>query len=141
MNTLTRFWSAAIVIAGSGACFAADKPAPEEIAKARADCRVQQSRLAQLERNASWCTGDEKLLQVRDAAEHSCGHAEDLLIAAGIEPKPVKPRPAPEVPQLVIKETVRKDVPAQQTASAEPVAQFAAMEVDRRCENDGAKRR
>ena len=135
MKTFSRFDSAIIaaVLAASGASFAADKPAADEIAKARAECHTQEARLQQLERGASWCTGDAQLLKVRDAAEHSCGHAEDLMIAAGIEPKPVKPQPAPAVPEIVIKEKLRKDAPAQ-TASAEPTAQFAAMEVDRRCD-------
>jgi hypothetical protein len=126
MNLLSRIGLATLVLASSGTVVAAERPSTEEIAKARADCHVQTVRLEQLERSAAWCTDDRKLLQTRDAAEHSCGHSEDLLIAAGIEPKAAQPQAAPAVPSL----TIREQVPA---ASAEP-AQFAAMEVDRRCE-------
>ena len=126
MSPLPRICCAALVATlASTTASASDQPSPEQIAKARAQCHVDQAQLAKLERDASWCTGDAKLLSVRDAAEHSCGHAEQLLISAGIEPKPAQPQPAPASPQLVISEKVRADSGSK--------AQFAAMEVDRRC--------
>ncbi len=133
MDSLARFSAAAVALALASPCLAADKPTSEEIAKARADCHMQETRLERLEHDASWCTGDARLLQVRDAAEHSCGRAEDLMIAAGMEPKPFTPRPAPPVPTITVTEKVRTGA-AMQTAAAEPEAQFAAMEVDRRCD-------
>lgn len=121
----------AAALVSPAATLASDQPSHEEIAKARARCHADQATLAKLERDANWCTGDARLLSVRDAAEHSCGHAEALLIAAGIEPRPAKPQPAPPTPRIVISEKVRTDANAPN--AGEPVAQFAAMEADRRC--------
>ncbi|HZP11292.1 MAG TPA: hypothetical protein VFB36_02590 [Nevskiaceae bacterium] len=138
MKALHRFSPVPLVVLIASVASAADRPSADDIAKARAECHTQTARLAELERDASWCTDDQKLLQTRDAAEHSCAHSEDLLIAAGVEPKPAQPKAAPPAPpSITITEKVRTG--ATQTASAEPVAQFAAMEVDRRCE-PGAKR-
>ena len=138
MNPLPRIVSISVALLTMSAASAADRPSTDEIAKARAECHTQTARLQELERNASWCTDDAKLLQTRDAAEHSCGHAENLLIAAGIEPKPAQPQPAPATPSITITEKVRAGS-ATQTAAAEPTAQFAAMEVDRHCENESKR--
>jgi len=113
-----------------------DSPAKDQLTQARAKCRAEQSRLAPLERHAPWCTDDQNLIQARDAAERSCGEAVSLMITAGLEPKPVQPRPAPPTPTLTVVEKVR--LTSEQAATQK--TEFAAIEMDRNCPGKSGRR-
>ncbi len=115
----------------------ADEGIKAQVASARADCRVQQSRLQPLERNAKWCTDDQTLIRARDAAEASCGKAMKLMVVAGMEPKPVAPQPAPATPTLTVVEKVRL---TSAQAAALPGAEIAALEMDRDCPGKSGRR-
>ena len=116
------------IVLSSATSVAAETPSSEDVTKARATCRAHQQTLQRLERNANWCTDDPALIQARDTAERSCGLAMQLMVAAGIEPKPIAPRAAPPTPFFVVVERVRQESP--QATPPQPTAQFAAMEVD-----------
>ena len=113
----------------------ANAPSKDEVAQARQTCRADQSKMAALERNARWCTDDQNVVSARQAAERSCGQAMQLMVAAGLEPKPVAPQPAPPAPTIVIREKVRQGAPE----TSQPSAEFAAMEVN--CEQGGTAAR
>jgi hypothetical protein len=129
-----RFAAGAMLLTLAAPTLAVNK----DLADARSQCQGDQQTLQRLEANADWCTDDTELLRARDAAERSCGRAMQLMVSLGLEPKPVTPQPAPPPPSLTIVERVRTNQPGPDRTTVE-VASFAAMEADRRCENEKSR--